>query len=51
MSTQTLIQTSQESNVEPEAIYLSFGCISLCMLAIALALKFRSVAEAVALLS
>lgn len=51
MSTQTLTQTSQELNVEPEAIYLGLACISLCMLAIALALKFPSIAEAMALLS
>lgn len=51
MSTLTLIQTSRKSNAEQDAIYLGLACISLCMLAIALTLKFPSIAEAVALLS
>ncbi len=34
-----------------EAAYLALGCLSLCQFAIAISLKFPSIAEAVALLS
>jgi hypothetical protein len=42
---------ARKTNLDPQGLYLGLACISLCMFAIALSLKFPSIAEAVALLS
>ncbi len=53
----TIVQVSKQTaesrklDVDQEGLYLALACISLCLFAIALSLKFPSIAEAVALLS
>jgi hypothetical protein len=42
---------SEKVSLANEAIYLAVACLSLCMFAMALSLKFPSIGEAVALLS
>jgi hypothetical protein len=42
---------SEKVSLDNEAIYLAVACLSLCMFAMALSLKFPSIGEAVALLS
>jgi hypothetical protein len=44
-------RSSEKLSLDQEAIYLALGCLSLCLFAIALSLKFPSISEAVALLS
>lgn len=45
------LSEARNTNLELQGLYLGLACISMCMFAIALSLKFPSIAEAAALLN